>query len=90
MCQRRRTCWTDRNETDWDTGRDYRWDSFRPHLLTAWTHGHVAGSCAQGGEHSPITVGTAPLSLELWHHTAYPDRDPKATLAQPLIREELS
>src|ERR1700761_2736630 len=31
----------------------------------------------------------APLSPELWHHTAYP-AEPEATWAQPLTREELS
>jgi hypothetical protein len=37
----------------------------------------------------PTERRAAPLSSELWHHTAYPV-EPEATWAQPLIREELS
>jgi len=38
-----------------------------------------------------VNTECAPLSSELWHHTAYPAQSkPEATWAQPLSREELS
>lgn len=56
----------------WNT--DYRRDSFRSHLLTALAHGdalYLRGSHTGRGARAEYP-GTAPLSSELWHHTAYP------------------
>jgi hypothetical protein len=74
----------------WISDTDCRRDSFRSHLLTARAHGDAIGA-RWGEEPKPEGPGTAPLSSELRHHTAYPaESKPEATWAQPLIREELS
>jgi hypothetical protein len=51
---------------------DHHRDSFRSHLLTARAHGD-AGRVAQRDEAPDEIIGAAPLSPELWHHTAYPE-----------------
>jgi hypothetical protein len=50
---------------------EYRRDPFRSHLLTARAHG--GANALHIGEEGPRShSGTAPLSSELRHHTAYP------------------
>ena len=64
-----------------NTDADCHSDSYRPHLLTARTHGGVT-KCTHNRRLTPD--GHAPLSSELRHCTAYPEHRPEATWAQPL------
>src|SRR5262249_11288012 len=59
------------DRTKWSIcNTDYRRYSFRSHLLTAWAHGDAM--LHTGRRVQAERPGTAPLSSELWHHTAYP------------------
>jgi hypothetical protein len=78
----------DPNEMVIDLGRGLSLGLISPHLLTARAH-EGAKTLHNGMRRPGISPAAAPLSSELWHHTAYP-AEPEATWAQPLTREELS
>jgi hypothetical protein len=87
---------TDRNEMVIVLGYGL---SSEPISFTSSRPGHTrVPTCTQGKGPAKTSVNTesAPLSSELWHHTAYPAQSacstsmPEATWAQPLSREELS
>jgi hypothetical protein len=79
---------SDRNEMVVDLAYGLSSELISPHLLAPRAH---AGAPLHIGEKAWQYTTTAPLSSELWHHTAYPaESKPEATWAQPLSREELS
>jgi hypothetical protein len=79
----------DPNEMAIDLGYGLSPELISPHHLAARAH-EGANTFAQRDETArQSNSAAAPLSSELWHHTAYPTES-EATWAQPLTREELS
>jgi hypothetical protein len=78
----------DPNEMVIDLGYGLSLELISPHLRTARAH-EGANTLHNGMSSQAYQPTAAPLSTELWHHTAYP-AEPEATWAQPLTREELS